>query len=173
MTPQLYKSMINAAAAYAYDGRRPTQRVLVSGGAAWSDHVAVSLFLDCNQEAFEPQLTLCLPCAFDMECGRFSESTSDGRQANALHGEFSRATGIDSLQEIYDALSSGAEAETFDGFHARNNVIAQRSQTLLAFSWGTNGRPDSRGTSYTWDRCNDANVEKIHIGLASLLATRV
>ena len=81
-------------------------RRLVSGGAAWADHVAVTLALDGTVDP--AALTLHLPAAF--EDGRFDADTRDGGTANHYHRLFYARSGIDGLAEIAEVLRRGARA---------------------------------------------------------------
>jgi hypothetical protein len=74
---------------------------LVSGGAAWADHVAVKLFL--NKKV--PHLRLYLPCLF--ESGSFingpdpvNAKFNTAGTLNYYHQVFQRVTGVNSLSQI-------------------------------------------------------------------------
>ena len=64
---------------------------LVSGGAAWADHLAVTIFL----AGTAPKLCLYLPCEFDManccfvDDGTIDWRTNPGGTANCYHKKFS------------------------------------------------------------------------------------
>ena len=64
---------------------------LVSGGAAWSDHVAVELFLSDEYDG----LTLHMPCKWirkeHYDNGSYSWQTNPGKLANSCHRKFSYA----------------------------------------------------------------------------------
>jgi len=61
MSKELYGKMYRKADAYISNlGLEPRDITLVSGGAAYSDHIAVSLYLDNKAD----NLTLHLPCEF-------------------------------------------------------------------------------------------------------------
>ena len=114
---------------------------LVSGGAAWADHVAVKMFL--NKEV--PRLKLFLPCPFLAEARQYDptpltekevlEKRSTGEICNALHAKFSQKVGFGSLNEILLAMQQGAEIITCKGFYPRNGCVAQ-SDILLAMTFG-------------------------------------
>ncbi|RUP48730.1 hypothetical protein BC936DRAFT_144084 [Jimgerdemannia flammicorona] len=144
------------------------QVVLVSGGAAWSDHVAVQLFLlhDCG-------LTLFLPCAWDNKTPKFVDTgvtnwrSNPGRSANHYHQKFKLATGYEPLKDIQAAVYNGAIVDaSHHGFHARNTAIARNSDVLIAFSWSTGNAPTEGGTFDTWRKC--PAQRKIHISLHDL-----
>lgn len=136
---------------------------IVSGGAALSDHVAVSLFL----EGTINKIKLCLPCHFNQS--RYVETNSIGKNSNRYHDFFHRKTGINSLCEIQTAIDQGAKTEVYSGFFDRNNKVA-KSQYVLAFSledgnysiWvpgeksSIKSRPTKGGTKYTWNKANQS-----------------
>ena len=141
MTKQLFDGMLAEAE------RIVTQQLkldwediaLVSGGAAWSDHVAVQLYFlhGCD-------LMLYFPCGWDDKTMRFVDSggSSPGRSANRYHTAFSSSTGYNSLRDIQLAMLTGAVVDTSRrGFHARNTAIAEHCDILIAFSWGAGNAP--------------------------------
>lgn len=122
---------------------------LVSGGAAWADHVAVKLFL----EKKAPHLRLFLPCEWDN--GSFKDSGVDdfkinpGRTVNRLHKSFQTRTQINSLTEIQIAKSEGAELiPCRGGFYGRNAMVA-KSDFLLACTFGAEHKVKEGGTAHT------------------------
>jgi len=137
---------------------------LVSGGAAWSDHIAVRIFLQKQVSS----LTLYLPCTLKVE-GNISfenrnSSDKTGTTANYYHQQFSQATHCDSLSEIREAIQKGAIADTSaKGFHARNTLIA-KAPNLVALSWGKHA-PEDGGTLNTWKKCPG---NKYHISMTSI-----
>lgn len=125
---------------------------LVSGGAAWADHVAVKLFL----EKKAPHLRLFLPCEWDN--GSFKDSGSDdwkvnpGRTINRYHKAFQLRTRINSLSEIQIAKGEGAELiPVRGGFYGRNALVA-KSDFLLAMTFGKDREVKDGGTADTVKR---------------------
>jgi hypothetical protein len=137
---------------------------LVSGGAAWADHVAVRLFLDGKASS----LTLHLPCPFVdgkyLDTGSNDWRTNPGQSANYYHQKFSQAMGCDTLADIQTAISKGANVVVGAGFHQRNSQIA-KSDVLLAFTWAVGDTPSDGGTLDTWNKCK---APKLHVQLNSL-----
>jgi len=94
MTAVLYRSMVETARglierrAETDDAWKWENIELISGGAAWSDHVAVSLFL--AQQIARFPLVLHLPTRFDSEGERFVADTVGG-VANFHHEKLQRA----------------------------------------------------------------------------------
>jgi hypothetical protein len=141
---------------------------LVSGGAAWADHIAVSLWLDSKVRS----LTLYLPAPF-VE-GKFLETAADqdpGRRANRLHHKFSRKMGASTLAGIQRAIAIGASVWAItpeilmtqpelpsNPFLARNLFIG-RCDAILAYTWSDRDNfPGENGTIHTWTQ-SDAPEE--------------
>lgn len=170
MNADLYEKMIARAgeAIRQMTAASPRPVRLVSGGAAWSDHVAVRLYLS-DEVAYEA-LTLHLPCpllsgAFLDKGGAADWKSNPGRSSNRYHTEFSAAVGRSSLAEIRAAVAKGATLKVHDGFFKRNSAVAAESDALIAFSWSRGDRPDDGGTKDTWDK---AKCKKVHISLHEL-----
>lgn len=122
---------------------------LVSGGAAWTDHVAVRLFLDKKA----PGLRIFMPAAWDdgsyHDNGNRDAYENPGGTANYYHKLFQQKTGINSLTEILIAKSHGAELiPVLRGFHARNALVA-KSDFLLACTFGNERMVKDGGTADT------------------------
>jgi hypothetical protein len=137
---------------------------LQSGGSAWSDHVAVRLYLKHDAST----LMLFLPCQLRMRTDRRIEfldnKSSDwhlnpGWLCNRVHHEFGRVLGVDTCGEIYQAYQRSAVLDVdSSGFHERNTRVAQ-CDVLIAFSWGASGdAPTSGGTLDTWKKCTGRRI---------------
>ena len=166
MNRNLYRRMVHAALNQIL--HIPFERrVLISGGAAWADHVAVSLFL----MGYSPYLNLHLPAPLREDQPRFVEHPDrrdPGRIANFYHSKFTRATGQPSIAGIQRALTyGGATAKVYDGFFARNRVVGN-CDVMLAFTWGPGSQPADGGTANTWN--NSRCPKKTHIPLQQLAA---
>jgi len=166
-TKELYEQMIVAATIYLKS--LPSPLIVVSGGAAFADHVAVHVYL--NQSTYNLNITelhLNLPCPFDMEKRRFHDTgvpdwrMNPGKVANYYHDKFNQITSGNSYDEIYEAIQRGAHIHIHSGFHDRNQYVA-KSEYVLAFTFGKN-EPEDGGTKHTWDLCKG---KKYHISLAS------
>ena len=163
MTAALWDSMILDAGKRV----RPTD-TLVSGGAAWADHVAVALFLAGSAK----NLTLHLPAA--IVDGKFTgaERNSAGSAANYYHSLFKRITGVDGLAEIQAAIARGAkvtyepDAAGYGAMYARNKKVADGSDAVLAYTFGDGDVPTDGGTKNTWDVCKSG--DKVHVPLGPL-----
>lgn len=122
---------------------------LVSGGAAFADHVAVRLFLDKKVA----HLRLFIPCEFVggsyRDNGTGDPFKNPGGTANYYHKQFQVTTGINSLTEIQIASSEGAELiPVARGFYARNALVA-KSDFLLAMTFGKGREVKDGGTADT------------------------
>jgi len=128
---------------------QPTR--LVSGGAAFSDHLAVQLYL----AGAVKDLSLHFPCPFRADGKGFVESFDKfcpGRTASYYHRLFSAATGQDSLAQLAEAMTKGAIVKVNPGgFKARNSDVANEAEALLAFTFGEAGQPGLKdgGTANT------------------------
>eukprot|EP00735_Rhodelphis_limneticus_P008881 TRINITY_DN2350_c0_g1::TRINITY_DN2350_c0_g1_i1::g.20848::m.20848 TRINITY_DN2350_c0_g1::TRINITY_DN2350_c0_g1_i1::g.20848 ORF type:complete len:250 (-),score=11.29,sp/Q5UP22/YR261_MIMIV/30.50/7e-19 TRINITY_DN2350_c0_g1_i1:232-981(-) len=182
MNSALFSKMKEAALRVMQSAIAPEEDVhLLSGGAAWSDHVAVQIFLD-NHAA---SLTLHLPTkwvqgssssATHTPSPSFSDNGSHdwrvnpGRMSNQYHRKFSDAIRRNSLLEIHRAIEKGAKhIDSYKGFHARNDAVAKNCDLLIAFSWSIESKPADGGTSYTWNKCPLPKEKKFHISLYDLI----
>lgn len=168
MTVELWRWMLNDAAR-----RIPKGSHVVSGGAAWADHIAVILFL-CNHAG---ALSLHLPAPFVN--GQFVDSgyKSAGGAANYYHKLFSLVIQRDTMGQIAEALNrafaqgDGKSEFTCEpaspgigGMFARNNKVAE-SEEMLAYTFGPGDVPADGGTLDTWNKCKG---KKTHITLPDL-----
>lgn len=139
---------------------------VVSGGAAFADHVAVRLFL--NKEV--PKLRLYLPCKWNESNRRYDETPltqkerekgySTGGIANSYHDKFTKKVGFNSLTDIFLAIEKGAEIYVCNGFFARNAKVAE-SDIILAMTFGDKEWLKDGGTAHCM-RCYLNRVKKLH-----------
>lgn len=135
---------------------------VVSGGAAWADHVAVKLFLR-NKINF---LTLELPCSFEnkfKDTGVVNWITNPGGTLNYYHRKFTQIRNRDSLAEINQAIQKGAECIIHSSLHERNRYVASSATMMLAY--GITPELVDGGTKYTWDRCVLSKDKKTYINI--------
>lgn len=143
---------------------------LISGGAAWSDHVAVWAYLNGHCD----NLTLYLPSLFDIDKNRFYQERSYERSAanvmNYHHKNFSQTIGENSLEQIRLAMDKGAKCfqegyrVSLSGLFVRNDKIAQNSKDVMfAYSQDKEDEPSSSGTLYTWNKSIAPYKKVIHI----------
>lgn len=141
---------------------------LVSGGAAWADHVAVSLALKgviplSNLTVYMPSLT-----------------SQDYKICLYYWNKFYTKTGIEVSKELIFAQDGGAKIISTDGsFTSRNKKVAKEADEILAYTFGTNtvkwsplvcsklsaefaGLKDG-GTAHTWDASKA--LKKFHVCL--------
>ncbi|KAJ3113001.1 hypothetical protein HK100_002134 [Physocladia obscura] len=122
---------------------------LISGGAAWTDHAAIRLFL-AHPSA---KLTLHFPCQFIVgpkpqfeDLGSTDWRKNSGQMANQYHKQFSSVINSNSMLEILEAIEAGAVVATDSrGFHDCNTKIAL-AQRMIAFTWSKGISPEKGGT---------------------------
>jgi hypothetical protein len=140
---------------------------LISGGAAWMDHVAVSLYIMGKADS----LTLYFPCKWSSFSERFEGSTFTAGVACHYHHQFSHVmTGGRSrgrtMHGITLAIEKGAKYhEITEGFKARNLLVG-KTDILLCFHWGEGVGPPPGGSRHTWDNSNAS--EKWYVSIESL-----
>ncbi|XWV26538.1 hypothetical protein QJ857_gp0529 [Tupanvirus soda lake] len=132
--------------------------ILVSGGSAWADHVAVQLYLQENFGGLE----LYLPTIFDTKNKKFA-NTHEGRTLNFLHSKCAEKTKCDVFHELYKVVSNpNVKVVVKRGFFPRNTLISQNCDHLIAFTFGEYA-PTDGGTYDTWKKTTHNN--KIHFSL--------
>ena len=129
---------------------------LMSGGAAFVDHIAVRIYLN-NLDRYK--LHLALPCNITVN-GFTGNKVAE--TASYYHDLFRKQTSINSVSEIIQAIQKGATFSIHNGFKERNTVIANCNY-ILASSWGPN---PTGGTKNTYDKCQ--TVQKFYINLDTL-----
>ena len=120
---------------------------VVSGGAAYMDHLAVLLFKNKVAE----KLTLHLPCKWDgnklYDSGVFDWKTNPGGTANFLHRKFQEKIQITSFEHLKNAIENpNCETTVSEGFHARNALMA-KSDALIALTFGSKNKVKDGGTA--------------------------
>jgi len=123
---------------------------VISGGAAFADHLAVNLY---NAKIVE-NLTLCLPAEFNLSNKKFKENgfKSSGSIANYYHRRFSEKIYDNeeaSLNQIYEAIQGGCEAISWSNFWDRNAQVANLSTMILAITFGNGNIVKDGGTAHT------------------------
>lgn len=147
----------------------PTNLTLVSGGSAWSDHVAVELFL--NDTRFrQSKLVLYLPCQYKNK--QFADERSwhrCGQLLNELHGTFGTKLARSTLEDLHKAKERGATLDTSSrGFFARNLRVGT-ADYMIAFSTASGNRPNDGGTAHTWRNATTPPHRRSHVSLTSIL----
>ena len=159
MTKETWEKMYQDAARRV----QPTD-TLVSGGAAWADHLAVKLYL----EGKVANLTLHLPAPF--KDGKFEGGYgTSGGAANYYHEKFSAELGINTRTQIERAILKGAKvteepvANGYDAMKNRNSMVAKESTHMLAYTHGEGNRPADGGTMDTWNKASHAQRQHVPI----------
>jgi hypothetical protein len=150
-----------------------SQVQLVSGGAAWGDHLAVQLYKENRNKGCT--LKLCLPCGWDVRQKQYvdrkgdsSWRTNPGRLSNTLHSAFSKIINQDTTHDLHQLIqgktpfsaaasagtATGCDWTVYSGFFARNDVVA-KSNRMIAFTWDTPQKAAAvvdvtGGTGKTW-----------------------
>jgi len=196
MSFEIFNSMVETAS-YLIQNKlaidcENSDLILVSGGSAWSDHVAVKLWqadqqLPTSERKFSG-IHLYLPCELekmrDQDKWRFRDTATNNNNCaqtlNYLHEEFSGKMQIDSITELFnlnDAQSDSSKLRVKTivnnkGFFARNADIAKGSDRMIAFTWGndstSSSQPTSGGTLNTWTqfaKLHKVNAHRIHVSL--------
>lgn len=151
LTPNHWRSMLTVAQVVLEMSRADG---VVSGGAAWSDAVAVELYLQGHVK----ELTLHLPAPFNPYLVPAFASTQAGTTTMRYHQAFREMTGYDGLAAISEAMSRGAHTTQqtaptgYHPFFARNELVASQAQTLFAFTFGDGPKPKDGGTADTINR---------------------
>lgn len=145
-------------------GLDPFDIVLVSGGSAWFDHIAIQLYLNGGFGGLE----LYLPSIFDHKQKKYV-NTHEGRKLNDLHSKFmEKVKYINPFEDLtkiaHRCPKYGIRIEIKRGFKQRNTLIAKRADHLIAFTFGTESKPISPGTLDTWNKAH--NAKKIHQSLS-------
>lgn len=163
MTADLWEAMLADVR-----GRLFASDHLVSGGAAWSDHLAVAAFL---RGWTGGGLTLYLPAPLERGAWgvRFAGGGgTSGAAANYYHARFKAVTGVDGLAQIALAAQAGAlvhaqpVARGYTAMFARNAQVARAASACLAYTWGAT-EPVDGGTVSTWRQMS--GIERQHVSL--------
>jgi hypothetical protein len=122
----------------------------VSGGAAWSDHVAVAL-----AEQVPTGITIWMP-AYERDLST----------AAYYHRAFSRVLGHDTQEEIRLAGANNfARIFYFKGFKDRNTKVAEQAQCFLAMTFGHGAQVADGGTADTVRKMRAAGKTGYHFDL--------
>ena len=149
-----------------------TNIVLVSGGSAWSDHVAVKLYLEelLSTDKGFAGLELHLPCQLlvDDTFPKF-DSSQCGQTLNGLQHQFSNICKFSSVQDLRCAVHLGASIRVHKKGFLERNLFVGNVDRLIAFTWNNGVKPKEGGTLHTWNH-SSASM-KVHVSLGSLLDT--
>lgn len=154
---KMYKNLSDHIESLDYEGKI----TLISGGAAWADHLAVDYFINNLKKS---RLELYLPSKFE-DC-KFVGS-KHGEIANYYHKKFSDKTSKRTLLEIETAQVAGAKFYFYSNFFERNSHVAQNCDAMIAYTFSSSDEsPADGGTSDTWKKCKSEN--KTHVNLNKL-----
>jgi hypothetical protein len=141
---------------------------VVSGGAAWADHVAVALFI--QQEI--KHLHLHLPAEFDLDEKRYVDNgirdykRNPGGTANYYMDLFKQNSYETPNLDIAYAIEQGAKVTVGNGFHDRNNQVAN-VDVVIALTFGDGAKLKDGGTADTFQKYLSRAGKKIsfHVDL--------
>jgi len=159
MDLKLWHWMLDAARSLIEPGSH-----LVSGGAAWADHIAVELY----RTGYASKLTLHLPAPLN---GKFlGPHRSAASAANYYHELFSKVVGRNTIEDIEAVCATDnctgtfePAAEGYSAMFARNSKVASTATGgMVAFTFGPGKEPQDGGTLNTWLKCS---APRIHISL--------
>lgn len=144
---------------------------VVSGGAAWADHIAVALFL--QQEI--KHLHLHLPAEFDLKNKQYVDTgvrdykRNPGGTANYYMRLFRNNSYETPELDIYYAICHGAKVTVGNGFHDRNNQVAD-VDVVIALTFGEGSKLKDGGTADTFRKYLKRPGKKIsfHVDLNTL-----
>jgi hypothetical protein len=143
----------------------------VSGGAAWADHVAVSLYLK-HESKFN--LSLHLPAKLTIRGFMEGFDKYDaGRTSNYYHELFSKQIDINSFEDLNRAAIHGADITVGTDFKSRNTLVANEADILLAFTFGNGSILKDGGTKDTMDKFLKRKEEKEELMRANDLNGKV
>jgi hypothetical protein len=143
---------------------KKTSIQFVSGGAAYADFIAVVL-----AEKYEKPLILHLPCSFNK---KFIGGKT-GETVNWYHYLFSKKiTKFEgkSLMLMDKVIKRGAKVTVSNGFFARNSLVAQDSDYLIALTFGNGPKLKDGGTADTMKKFIKlkGNENSFHINLGDM-----
>ena len=152
-------------------GRDLTQITLVSGGAAWMDHVAVTVFLRNYEKGLGLRLFLPVPLVepSDMKERVEFRCTREGLIMNHYHDKFQvhLPQQVNPRAAFNSALQHGAEIKVIRGGFKKRNFSVGKVDEVWAFTWAEGEVPAEGGTRHTWDH-SSAPVKR-HASLLKLL----
>lgn len=149
----------------------PREIKLYSGGAAWADHIAVTLVKRGGIAA--ENLTLFIPTNLEYYGYEAADQTNVNQKrtadtCNYYHKMFSSRVGINSIQELNDVRKQGAMLDnSATGFHARNAMVARSLEDdghVLAFTTGLANYPQADWTIRSFERGVEADAAGLKDG---------
>jgi DNA replication protein DnaC len=168
-TDPLTKETWEAMYGHALTLVKPTD-YLVSGGAAWADHIAVKLFL----EGKVSNLSLHLPTMYKDGCFTPGYNTAGGT-SNYYHNKFSEIVGFNSLVEIGIAIAKGAKvtyekSNSLKSLFDRNKKIAEEATQLIAYTFTPAPNGGTKDTCDHFLKVSSSNNGRLnHINIFSIL----
>lgn len=126
---------------------------LISGGAAWADHVAVEIGL---RDKIKTKIWL-------------PENGRDLSTAHRYHGKFSSVRDIDTWKELNDCFKVGRfNIQSFGGFKDRNSKVADEATMFIAMTFGDEQNVKDGGTADTVRKMQKRGLKGYHLDLNTL-----
>lgn len=164
-----YQRMVEAASKLITHLKiNPKELKLYSGGAAWADHIVVTLAL--LEIVPHENVTLYLPSELTVNgyTGENEWAKKTASTANYYHRMFSDYTDQDTIQQIIEIGEHGATLVPGNGsFHSRNSLVAKAVSpdgALLAFTFGAPGINQQPWTIREFDESIKADVAGLKDG---------
>lgn len=124
---------------------------LVSGGAAWADHVAVELSPEYPADIWLPLVER------DLDTARY------------YHSKFTAVIGKDTREQLNASFRAGhIKIRKRGGFKERNTFVAKDADVFLAITFGNKGKVKDGGTEDTVGKMRARGVKGYHLDLNSL-----
>lgn len=164
LRPEFMEKMITVIREYIKNelNTTPDKVVLVSGGSAWAEHIAVQLYLTKEFAG----LDLFLVSEFSVKQKKYV-NTHEGRTLNQLLIECQDKTGIDVFSELAKSIDGKNKAKITiqRAFKPRNTLIAKNCDFLIAFTFGLQENVKG-GAIDLWEKVS--SDKRIHFDLSEL-----
>lgn len=126
---------------------------LVSGGAAWADHVAVEIGI---KDKIKTKIWL-------------PENGHDLNTAHYYHGKFSVVRDFDTWKELNSCFKiKNFDIQSFGGFKDRNSKVAEEADIFLAMTFGERAKVKDGGTADTVNKILMRGINGYHLDLNTL-----
>lgn len=124
---------------------------LVSGGAAWADHVAIELAEEYPTDIWLPLVRR------DLEVARY------------YHEKFSAIVGKNTRMQLNNASKAKKiKVRKRGGFKERNSYVAKDADVFLAMTFGNGSKVKDGGTMDTVTKMKERGLEGYHLDLGRL-----
>jgi hypothetical protein len=130
--------------------RKEKTTSIISGGAAWADHIAVEIGIKDKVKT-----KIWLP-----------ENGRDLSTLHGYHGKFSSAREKDTWKELNDCFKlKHFNIQSFGGFKDRNSKVADEADLFLAMTFGDKDQVKEGGTADTVRKMRVRGINGYHLDL--------